>query len=390
MAKNNNTEENQAKKSIKNVKKDVILMGAPEKEKEIPKETLSKKTEPKSVRIEFDDKMGHTTATKEELSKVTKQPNSLIEEKGHVGLGKVFLGLIVLFVAYLIVGQILNFFGPTTISFFGLWPLLLILVGLSLFRVKKKGVTALLVYILIFIFFAAAAGLVFKRGDIVTINTAGVVATEERGIDPFSGIVFDGRGSVKVTEGDREAVIVKGDEAVLGEVETTIEEDVLYINYSNALWDLFLFEETAVDIEVIARDISSVKMEGIGDITISDIDAEKLELSITGKGSLAVQNISAEELIVRVLSTSSVVAKGVAEREFIFIEGAGSYDGSALISSETGVRIVGTGSAEVYTNDTLDAEIRGGGSLIYSGNPTITEGSIGSIMSVLEGGPSEE
>jgi|GEM_PF-328407 len=384
--------ENYKKESKEENKEDVILMGAPKREaKETPpKEEITVKTstpykkESKSVRIDFGDDVEHTTASEEELSKITTKKKSTPAKKEHVSLGKIFLGLIAIFVAYLIVGQILDMFGPTTVSLLALWPLLLILVGLSLFKVRKKKTTSLLAVLVVVVIFVASVVLVFKGGDIVTIHTTDTVVTEERGVDPFSGINFDGVGTLKVTEGDRETIIISADEAVIGEVATNVENDTLYIKYDNSLWSLFLFEDTSIAVEVISRDVSKIAISGKATVEVSNIKGEILDFGINGTGEAVIADVDLDELIVRINGAGDITTSGSAERELILFSGTGSYDGSLLLSNETGVRISGAGDVRVNTKDELNVSINGAGNVIYTGEPKLTGGNIngtGSIMS---------
>lgn len=388
MAKDNKKRDAEKGKKQEKKKEDVILMGAPRNEvKSLPKEADVKKrieqkntakrgkqkdeSEKAGVKIEFDDTVAHTTAKKEELPKIESKTET-VNAKEHVGLGKIFLALIGLFVAYLIVGQIFNFFGPTSISLISLWPLLLILIGFSLFKVKKKSYTHVLGYLLVLVVFFASVILVFKGGDIVTIQVTDEVVTEERGVDPFTEIVFDGRGTLSLTQGDREAVIITADDAVVEEMVLEQDGERLHIGYGNMLWSLFLFEETAIDVEVITRDIASVDIAGIADAEINNVTADTLDVVVSGSGSTTLSNVAVDELVLRVNGVGEIEVAGQSERTFIVVSGSGAVTATDLESNEAAVRVSGVGDVILSVSDQLDASVEGRGEVVYLGNPEIT------------------
>ncbi|NCF69785.1 MAG: hypothetical protein GWP61_27885 [Chloroflexi bacterium] len=60
---------------------------------------------------------------------------------------------------------------------------------------------------------------------------------------------------------------------------------------------------------------------------------------------------------------------GEVSKQIVTIRSGGNYNAVELPSDETSITISGLGSAGVWANDVLDANISGGGSVNYNGRP---------------------
>src|SRR4051812_17158237 len=103
--------------------------------------------------------------------------------------------------------------------------------------------------------------------------------------------------------------------------------------------------------------LQQITLSGSGDIWISAVTTDALAVSLGGSGRLTVA--------------------GTAKRQTVAIRGSGHYDGTNLGSQVANVTVEGHGSAALLVIQTLDADVRGPGSITYTGGATVhsrTEG----------------
>ncbi len=90
---------------------------------------------------------------------------------------------------------------------------------------------------------------------------------------------------------------------------------------------------------------------GVGDIEIMNLDAQALDTLISGLGDISVD--------------------GQVNDQIIALISAGNYQAENLVSATVDVEIGASGSATVRVDTTLNADIKGTGSVFYHGSPVV-------------------
>jgi hypothetical protein len=281
----------------------------------------------------------------------------------------------------LFLGQNLGAFGLIKIDFISLWPLILIFLGLSLFKVKeRKGkVVGVLVVIVVFILSTIT---ILSSGNTTDIILSGNIVEEERNIEAFSKIVFEGVGDIKLIQGNETKIFIKGDESVVDEIGTEVVENTLSIKYKRSIWGLFLFEKAKVDIEITTNNVEAISLIGAGSILAEDIVSESLDVNISGVGEVTLENIEIGVMTSRIVGLGEMNLSGSTTRQIIYISGTGDYNALELESSEAGVRISGVGDVFINTRDELDVSVSGAGDVLYIGDPNISRNSVSGVGNV--------
>lgn len=340
-------------KSEKAKESEVILMHAPEKKKELgkeaskvpePKQELPKEQEKKESKKEKEN-------TEPETQKLTLGDLADLN-KNDLNLGRLFLGITVVFLIIFFISERLGFLGSVDVGFLSFWPLILIFVALLLFKVKTSR-TRLFGSIAVIIIFLLSIGILFKGGNVVQPVLALEEVEEIRETTDFDAVILNGVADVEVVIGDEKSVTITGDQNMLNEIATYVVNDALVIGYTRSFWSLFLFDESSVKVEITIPELNRVSIGGVGSITAVGITAEDFETAISGEGSVELQ--------------------GGAVRSLVSISGAGEYNGVEFDSVEVGVRITGDGDVHVSASETLDISIPGNGTVMYTGTPEIIE-----------------
>jgi hypothetical protein len=169
---------------------------------------------------------------------------------------------------------------------------------------------------------------------------SGVLGNEDRAIaEAFTGVVVEGCVSVVVRQGPQATVKVTADDNVLPLISTAVADGNLVVTQTGSFQTA-----TAPVVEVVLPTLTNVDIDGTGDATIADVDAESLSVTVGGTGS--------------------VTATGAVGTLDITLDGAADIDTSQLVAVSATVSLNGAGEIVVYA-ETASATINGAGEIRF-------------------------
>ncbi|MFN8495065.1 MAG: head GIN domain-containing protein [Caldilineaceae bacterium] len=177
---------------------------------------------------------------------------------------------------------------------------------------------------------------------------SGHIISEERSVTGFTALELSGRGDVIITQTGAESLRVSADDNVLPLVTTQVRGKrlILGLKRDSMLW------ETTVRYEVTVRELSALTLSGSGDITLTKLDGNRLDVKLSGSGTIS--------------------AAGHVQTLVIDLGGSGEFTGAELASQQAEANVSGSGNVVVQASDTLAANISGSGHVTYIGNPRLT------------------
>jgi hypothetical protein len=175
--------------------------------------------------------------------------------------------------------------------------------------------------------------------------------TETREVAPFDRLEVSDDVDVRFVPGEPGLVRVHGGEDVLDRVHTDSSGGILRVDVRDRGIVIGPDPLGDVRVEVSAASLSAVTVEGSGDVTLSGLDAESLELQVEG--------------------AADVEASGTVDRLEATIEGAGDADLGELEVRTARVVVQGAADASLNVSDELDVTIEGAGDVTYRGDPAI-------------------
>jgi len=226
-----------------------------------------------------------------------------------------------------------------------------------------------------------------------TIQGSGDVMTEERGVSGFDRLSLVGAGDVMITQGDEEALTVEADDNLIPYIMSEVQNGKLVLGFTDAakrrnvrpskkiMFHLQVKELRGLDL-LGAGDImiSSVDAEGLeillagaGDIEASSVDVDRLEILLAGAGDVRIDSLQAEALVIHLDGAGNVEVAGRVAEQGVFVNGAGNYRAGELESQTATVEVNGVGDATVWAADTLDVRINGPSTVKYYGSPQVTK-----------------
>ena len=111
---------------------------------------------------------------------------------------------------------------------------------------------------------------------------------------------------------------------------------------------------------------------------------EQLKLVMAGTGTLTLDQVQLKMLDCNLAGVGSIQANGTTDTENIHVQGLGSFDGGELRSQAATISLDGLGSATVWADKNINANVSGLGSINYYGKAQVirTVNGLGSIRNL--------
>lgn len=211
--------------------------------------------------------------------------------------------------------------------------------------------------VLLFVALAVAPGCYRDQGPFVEYSIP---------VSNFDALHTDGPADVFVTQGPYYEVFISGGQEAVDQYSFEVRNGKLCIDHRGGGWG------RSPEIFVTAPDIRHLESRGSGDLVSRNQIIRRgdlrIELRSSGNVDLA---IDVDDVDVEISGSGYLYLEGDVDRQDVDINSSGEYRAFNLASNECKIRVDGSGVAEVYVYDYLQAIIRGSGNLFYRGFPFI-------------------
>ncbi|ELR69107.1 hypothetical protein C900_05496 [Fulvivirga imtechensis AK7] len=192
--------------------------------------------------------------------------------------------------------------------------------------------------------------------------------SEVREVAPFSEIGLSTAGVVYLTQGSTQKVELKGSSEILEKIETEVRGGKLIIKHEGTGWFNWSKNDD-LEIYITINKIEGLSVSSSGKIIGQNkFKTDRLELSVSGSGKIEAQTDS-DDLDISISGSGKIELGGTASAVEASISGSGKIRAENLKARSYKVRISGSGSCEVYAEESIDARISGSGSIYYKGEP---------------------
>ncbi|TWI70089.1 putative autotransporter adhesin-like protein [Pseudoduganella lurida] len=187
-------------------------------------------------------------------------------------------------------------------------------------------------------------------------------AESARQLSAFRAIAIRGPVNIEVHAGQAQSVKVIGRPDFIAKVLTSVQAEELKIDFDG---------KTNVSVKDGDRIVITVPtlvkciVEGAGQVVIDNVKEERLDLQFQGAGRLE--------------------AKGTAKWLRMKAQGVGEVTTQHLKTERADINFEGIGDVKVHASQTLNAVVRGMGSLTYFGRPKTLNKSVQGIGDVKAG-----
>jgi hypothetical protein len=194
--------------------------------------------------------------------------------------------------------------------------------------------------------------------------------TEDRNLSGFTAVALSGSFDYYITQGSTESVKIDAPGDILPYIITEVRGGVLkvYTKSHFKMGDIFGGDKKVI-VRITAKNLNSIELAGSGDVFFKGgITTGSLRVSLSGSGDIT-GKVTVKELESSITGSGDLTLYGRAESSKVSVVGSGDFTGRDLLTSNTSVRIVGSGDANVNVNGSLNASVSGSGDIQYSGGP---------------------
>lgn len=168
---------------------------------------------------------------------------------------------------------------------------------------------------------ADAGGFIVGNGDVIS---------QERTASGFNGIEFNGAGNINIHFAENYRVVVTTDSNIQDIVIVKVNNNFLSVGFTDKNLVNNLVKTTKLETDVYLPEIKTLRLNGVGNITIDAGSGEHLETALHGVG-----NINASDYQVK----------------------------------KATVDLAGVGDIKIWAAEELSGGLSGVGDILYKGNP---------------------
>jgi hypothetical protein len=233
-------------------------------------------------------------------------------------------------------------------------------------------ITGIVMVALFFVVGRTARGITILRGS-------GTILSEDRAVSDFQAIDFSGTGKLTIVQGEREALTIEADDNLLPYITSKVSNGTLKIEVKEGAWRPIPHPTQPVHYTVYVNKLARLEMAGAGEVYMAALHADDLELSSSGVDTISINDLTATDLAVQMSGAGSVKLAGRVTTQNVQIGGLGNYDAADLESQDAHVTLSGAGSATVWAQTELDADLSGAGIVSYYGEPHVSSSATGLV-----------
>jgi Putative auto-transporter adhesin, head GIN domain len=218
-------------------------------------------------------------------------------------------------------------------------------------RRERHSTRLMLGVVLAFLVGAVTVGLLYESdwfggSSSSTTEGSGVPATQSRDVAAFQSVVLAGSNNVVIRVGQKQSVVVKGDDNLLGRVTTEVQSGKLVIANTSGSFST----RSPMRVEVAVPTLAALTLSGSGNFVVDGIHGRRLEVTLPGSGTLT--------------------GSGTTTQLDATVGGSGTIQFTRLVAKDVRAGVSGSGSIFVTATEKLDASVSGSGAILYAGSPT--------------------
>jgi Putative auto-transporter adhesin, head GIN domain len=204
-----------------------------------------------------------------------------------------------------------------------------------------------------------------------TLNASAQSSSQTREVSGFNSVASAGPFNVHIKLDGTESLKIDADADIISDIETTVKDGALKIKYKDhEYWNKNM---SKIDIYVTAKSLTGLVNSGSGSIKVDGlISTDNFKAVLSGSGNIST-SVKSDGLHAVISGSGSIKLSGNTNDADIVVTGSGELNGKDLKTSSSQVTITGSGNVYVAADKSVSAHIVGSGSVIYSGNATVSD-----------------
>jgi len=185
-------------------------------------------------------------------------------------------------------------------------------------------------------------------------------------------------------QGDVPSLKVRGEQRLLGNIDTTQDGNTLRIGTKGMLFH----HRRPIQVELILPSLQELVVNGSGESTVNGFNGEKLALQLQGSGNLTfngryrevdagvhgsgdlnLNTGTSEKVALEMVGSGAITSSGSCKELSAELTGSGDLDAQHMASDAVTVKLDGSGTTNVFARQSADVTVRGSGDIRVYGNP---------------------
>ena len=225
--------------------------------------------------------------------------------------------------------------------------------------------------------------LAFTSGCGARTVGSGKLTSETRAVSGFTGVELAAVGTVEITPGREDALVVEAEDNLLPLLETTVKADgTLLIKFKD---NEYVQPTRPVSYKLTAKNLDRIVLSGSGDIHArGKFSADHEAIALPGSGNITMDSLEAAALTVTLAGSGTIRVAGGAPSQNVKLSGSGNYEAAAFKTDSASVSVSGSGNCKVWTEKSLDVNVSGSGDVSYYGHPELKQriGGVGEVRAL--------
>jgi len=214
----------------------------------------------------------------------------------------------------------------------------------------------------------AGCGIFSLNPDARSITPSDNIITENREVSGFTGVDMRTFGTITITQGDEEALVVGGSDNLVELIQTSVRDGVLVIEMENISVET-LETDKMLTFDITVKDLDHLTVSGFATVEMQGLETESLSLLMSGAGAIDLTNLELDTISVNLSGVGGVILAGSANHAEIEISGGGEINAGDLKCTTANTNVSGLGTATLWVTENLTGKISGAGSVHYYGDP---------------------
>lgn len=204
---------------------------------------------------------------------------------------------------------------------------------------------------------------------------------DEREIEDVSRLKVSGIFNLYLSQGDKAALRIEGDEALVQKLKVIRNGDWLELDFEKVN-EKFFRKNSSLDVYLTLVDLENFAFEGVGNIkTETPFIVKDIKIKGDGMGNLKLELI-AGKIDADFSMLGNINLKGKTNEINLSNDGMGNVDASDLIAQTMNLKTSGIGRVAVHCEGDLTLIVDGIGAVSYTGNPNVIKEEINGIGKV--------
>jgi hypothetical protein len=247
----------------------------------------------------------------------------------------------------------------------------------------KVGIGMLL---LAFALIAVSYNMLRAHGASNPSSAAGrAAASEVRTIgDGITSVELSGPIDLILRQGDKPFLKVRGEQRLLGNVETEQDGNTLHIGTKGMLFH----HRRPLQVELVLPSLNELEVHGSGDSKVDGFSGEqlsvqvygpgnvnfngrfkKVDAGVHGSGDLNLNTGASDAVTLEMIGSGQIKSSGSCKVLSADLTGSGDLDAQHLASDQVTVNLKGSGTTNVFARRSAELTLHGSGDIRVFGNP---------------------